>query len=244
MNRLRSNPEVIKDGIMRIQFAARCSPKLLGIALVLLLGLAAQASAATITKTYTGTVKYGFDSSGAFGASGIDLTGANYTLVFSSDPSPATYSTFSALPGNPLSGDQIFGATSAVLTINGHAQSFAPTSSSFDIAAYKPGFGQVTQQAGGPTGAAFVSLTMNNPGPDFPTSVLQDASIASCVTCTARMSFFIVDKFISGGLNFGTLTVGSTPPVAATPIPATLPLLVSALGGLGFAGWRRREAAA
>jgi hypothetical protein len=31
--------------------------------------------------------------------------------------------------------------------------------------------------------------------------------------------------------------------VAATPIPATLPLLVSALGGLGFVGWRRKRAA-
>ena len=48
----------------------------------------------------------------------------------------------------------------------------------------------------------------------------------------------------AGGLNFGTLTVASTPPVATTPLPAALPLLVSALGGLGFAGWRRREAAA
>jgi hypothetical protein len=31
--------------------------------------------------------------------------------------------------------------------------------------------------------------------------------------------------------------------VAATPLPATLPLLVSALGGLGFFGWRRSSAA-
>jgi len=31
--------------------------------------------------------------------------------------------------------------------------------------------------------------------------------------------------------------------VATTPIPAALPLFASALGGLGFAGWRRRRAA-
>jgi hypothetical protein len=30
---------------------------------------------------------------------------------------------------------------------------------------------------------------------------------------------------------------------ATTPVPATLPLLVSALGGLGLMGWRRRRAA-
>jgi hypothetical protein len=32
--------------------------------------------------------------------------------------------------------------------------------------------------------------------------------------------------------------------IAATPIPAGLPLLATALAGLGFAGWRRRQAAA
>jgi hypothetical protein len=30
--------------------------------------------------------------------------------------------------------------------------------------------------------------------------------------------------------------------VSATPIPATLPLFVSALGGLGFVGWRKARA--
>jgi hypothetical protein len=36
-------------------------------------------------------------------------------------------------------------------------------------------------------------------------------------------------------------SLGSPP--ATTPIPATLPLFTSALGGLGFLGWRRRRAA-
>lgn len=39
-------------------------------------------------------------------------------------------------------------------------------------------------------------------------------------------------------------SVTAVSPVATTPIPAALPLLLSALGGLGFAGWRRRRAAA
>jgi hypothetical protein len=39
-----------------------------------------------------------------------------------------------------------------------------------------------------------------------------------------------------------TLTVAAV--VAATPIPAALPLLASALGGLGFVGWRRRKTTA
>jgi hypothetical protein len=39
----------------------------------------------------------------------------------------------------------------------------------------------------------------------------------------------------------GTLSLSAA--VATTPIPATLPLLMSALGGLGFVGWRRRKSA-
>jgi hypothetical protein len=39
----------------------------------------------------------------------------------------------------------------------------------------------------------------------------------------------------------GTLTVAT---IAATPIPAALPLFASALGGIGFVGWRRRKNAA
>jgi hypothetical protein len=39
-----------------------------------------------------------------------------------------------------------------------------------------------------------------------------------------------------------SFTVTST--IAATPIPAALPLFASALGGLGFVGWRRKKAAA
>jgi len=41
----------------------------------------------------------------------------------------------------------------------------------------------------------------------------------------------------------GTLAFGATS-IAATPIPAALPLFTSALIGLGFVGWRRRSGAA
>ena len=39
---------------------------------------------------------------------------------------------------------------------------------------------------------------------------------------------------------FGTADIAVTS-VAATPIPAALPLFASALGGLGFVGWRRKN---
>jgi hypothetical protein len=54
---------------------------------------------------------------------------------------------------------------------------------------------------------------------------------------------FFVDS-TSRGLfesSSGTVTVTA---VAATPIPAALPLFVSALGGLGLVGWRRKRRAA
>jgi hypothetical protein len=45
--------------------------------------------------------------------------------------------------------------------------------------------------------------------------------------------------------NAGSFVVADvTTAVATTPIPATLPLMLSALGGFGFVGYRRRKAAA
>jgi hypothetical protein len=41
---------------------------------------------------------------------------------------------------------------------------------------------------------------------------------------------------------FGSVQFNIADAVATTPIPAALPLLASALGGLGFAAWRRRKA--
>ncbi len=60
-------------------------------------------------------------------------------------------------------------------------------------------------------------------------------------------------KIVFGNTNAGTdffgfddLTVGDVAQVSAVPVPAALPLFAAALGGMGFAGWRRRrkEAAA
>jgi hypothetical protein len=48
---------------------------------------------------------------------------------------------------------------------------------------------------------------------------------------------------VPAGRSAGFILNGTTA-VAATPLPAALPLLVSALGGLGFVGWRRRKAEA
>jgi len=76
---------------------------------------------------------------------------------------------------------------------------------------------------------------------------------------THTIGYIALEVFIRGSLNTyggylqnstGRSDVGSflvkadplAPPVATTPIPATLPLFGAALGGLGFIGWRKKQA--
>ncbi len=56
----------------------------------------------------------------------------------------------------------------------------------------------------------------------------------------AEAAYSSKDKDV-GNAFVGSMLVRSAP-VATTPIPAALPLFASALGGLGFFGWRRRTA--
>jgi hypothetical protein len=232
---------------MHFQWIARFSAKL-AAALILVLGVASQASAATITATFAGTVKTGLDTTGVFGSPGADLAGAGYSLVYTVDPTVGAYSTYTGTIGNPLlNGDQIFKGISAVLTINSHTYAFAGTgtaSGNFDLAGTKPGFGMVAYQFQNPTVFSQVNafLSNNNP-PGFPTSVFSAVAINDCPSgsCSFFGGFIIPISSVasfSGYFNFGSLTV------TTTPVPAALPLLVSALGGLGFVGWRRREVAA
>jgi hypothetical protein len=214
--------------------------RFVALAVALLFGLAVPASATTITATYTGTVKNSLDLGGVFGTPGAELAGAAYNLVYTIDDVVGSYSTFNGTIFDPLlSGDSIFGGVTAVLTINGHDLVFtggSPTSS-YDIAAHKPGSATLVHQASaGTTGTILASVQMTNPDPGFPTSVYTALTLSSCPagSCAAGIFFNVAGGFY-GNLNFGSLTV------AATPIPAALPLLVSALGGLGFVGWRRRK---
>jgi hypothetical protein len=55
----------------------------------------------------------------------------------------------------------------------------------------------------------------------------------------AFAGFLFADKHFIFEAGAGTVHVS---PVAATPVPPALPLFVSALGGLGLVGWRRRRA--
>ena len=54
-------------------------------------------------------------------------------------------------------------------------------------------------------------------------------------------TFLVPTDFNTNSNIHAVLTVSA---IATTPIPAALPLFASALGGLGFVGWRRKRAAA
>jgi hypothetical protein len=74
-----------------------------------------------------------------------------------------------------------------------------------------------------------------------------------------KFDFVLNDAFATPALSFfayvpadgalpyqsqgSSVTFSFDAPVAATPIPPALPLFASALGGLGFVGWRRNKAA-
>jgi hypothetical protein len=226
---------------MRFHRSAGFSAKFIGLVLLLFLGIASPASAVTITATYTGTVKTAFDNAGVFGTPNTDLAGAAYKLVFKIDTTVGSYSPTITDPG--LTGDLIRGGITAALTINGVAHSFdgtAVTPPNLAIVGYNPGYAAFLQQIGFSPDYIATSLETTNPDATFPTSVFSAVSITSCplATCKSSLVFSIVGVGPGlGVLNFGTYSV------TATPIPAALPLLVSALGGLGFVGWRRKQGA-
>ncbi len=222
------------------------------VAVGVVLGLAQQASAATLKITYTGAVAPAFnqtqviDQTGVFGTAGADLAGKDYNLVFKVDTTIGNYSTFSGTP----SGDQVFGGISADLTITGHTYAYTGVGSpggNFDIASTKPGLGSLTQQfsLNGVPSEVHVALTYTNPPSGFPTSILTPFTLTSCpaASCTFNGFFYAPAKTVpNSGPLFGMLAFGSVS-ATVTPIPATLPLMVSALGGLGFAAWRRKRVA-
>jgi hypothetical protein len=84
--------------------------------------------------------------------------------------------------------------------------------------------------SGGPAGTLLQTFTYNNSSP-------QTFSFSGLVAQELTVTFDSWDVGISFA-NFDQITV------AATPIPAALPLFAAALAGLGFARWRKNKQAA
>jgi hypothetical protein len=68
-----------------------------------------------------------------------------------------------------------------------------------------------------------------------------DLTLASFVA-KGRETVYSAACFLSGFVcGSREIVAGTINAVAATPIPAALPLLMTALGGMGFMGWRRKR---
>ena len=180
-------------------------------------GLAAAPAArasTVVTATWTGTIRAGNDAGDHFG--GALNTGDAFKLVSVFSTGKGTY--------DPTGGGSISGGGSAILTINGHDFSFALDPSSYKL---DSSIGLFL----GDTSQTFLSLAFFAPG--MPGSILTpfDADCAGAGFCSG--TFEIAGAQFSGASIDAThLTVT----VAATPLPASLPLLVSALAGFALLG--------
>ena len=180
------------------------------------------AQASTITATWTGTIRGGNDGGNHFG--GSLNAGDAFTVTSVFDTGTGTYSS--------AGGGSITGGGQAVLSVNGHAFTFAlePSSYKFDA------LGNI-QLFLGDTTQTFLSLAFFANG--LPGSILTafDRDCKEAGFCSG--TFEIADGGFSGAAIDAThLTVT----IATTPLPASLPLFLAALAGLGFVVWRGRTA--
>jgi len=79
----------------------------------------------------------------------------------------------------------------------------------------------------------------------IPTVQLMSLSFTAASTELGALLTFVTTQNLDNvhGPVISGISVSETAAVAATPIPAALPLFASGLGGLGFMGWRRRQRA-
>lgn len=79
-----------------------------------------QSALALVTATVTGTVSSGIDQTGVFGVAGADLTGSNYTLVYTIDDTNQQVAADEAYIQSTDNSNPVM----AVLTINGQSITF------------------------------------------------------------------------------------------------------------------------
>jgi hypothetical protein len=221
------------------------------VALAALFGATGPAAAATITGTWTGTIVSGTDS-GIFVPLGEDLTGETFKLVMTYDTSLGTHTTVGALDG--YQGP----AASAVITIAGTDFSFPSAGTLnglYEVAHYPDGllheiYGNVEFLNGSHDGFNYMIADIHNVGgvPTWPTSIFDPYTAAGCPgtagSCTGQLSIEQDTALVDAQFTVDSADIVVTGAPQVTPIPATLPLFASGLGGIGLLGWRRKNAAA
>jgi hypothetical protein len=150
-----------------------------------------------------------------------------------------TISTTQTITGGRFQKSQYWGETDLYTFIAGTPLTFAFTSS------------YVIEPANSPYGSVEQDMTVFETA-NYPSSAIAFYYLnGGPLSLTAGQSYtlryepnkllFALDNF-TPGVQFSYALQFNT--VATTPIPAALPLLLSAIGGLGFIGWRRKKAVA
>jgi hypothetical protein len=194
---------------------------------------AAPASALTVTGTYTGVVT---------SADGPIDSFIHANDAFSFSYSYETVGGTDILPGDPNTGEW----HGISLTVTGSIGSYVfatgtPLGDNYVTVTNEGGFDRLVFDLAEPiTGLvdtfhpAEIFLQLNALSTLFSSDALPDSHIPASLFTDGQFIIAYTDDVSVFPNVHGTLSV------ATTPIPAALPLFLSALGGLGFAGWRRR----
>jgi hypothetical protein len=198
----------------------------------ILVGASTPSAASPYTLAYTGTVTYADGAFQVLGAVAGDSVSGTLTI------NPVNES--------PTSAD----STTSTFNQSSIAFTFHLThSNSLDLNLAKTGGGAVTSLGFPGLDVTFFQVT--DPSYDLALAFGSNGSVAPLASLaglpnssSALVAILGGDAPVAQG-NFNLTGLGSLSfniALAATPIPATLPLFISALGGLGFMTWRRRKA--
>ena len=199
----------------------------------LLVGASTPSAASSYTLAYTGTVTL---ADGAFQALGA-VAGDSVSGTMTIDPLNESPDTLD--PAITIFNQSAIAFTFHLIHPGGLDLALGNSVSGFISNLDFPGTNELTFAASDPD--YYLALSFQNNGAAAPLSSLSglpntpSALMAMLVgTSPLAIGSFVISSF--GRVDFDIAYT------ATTPIPATLPLFVSALGGLGFIGWRRRKA--